>query len=215
MNYHIIASGSKGNALVLGENLLVDCGVAYRALEPYLERLRLVLLTHAHRDHFNARTLARLALERPCLRFGCGGWLAHPLLDCGVGPRQIDLLEAPKRYQYPGLTVEPVPLRHDVPNQGYQIISEAGSAFYATDTASLDGVHAPGLDLYLVEANYQEDEIRERMAQKRMAGQFAYERRAMANHLSREQCDRFLAENMGPNSRYVYMHMHEEKETQC
>lgn len=206
----ILSSGSKGNAVVLGGTVLVDCGVSFRALEPYLDGLRLVLLTHIHGDHFKKATVARLGLERPGLRFGCGGWMVKPLLDCSVRADRITVLKSGREYIYPGCRVEPVPLRHDVPNYGYKLQLPAGSVFYATDTGTLEHVEAPGYDLYMVEANYQEDEIRERLAEKEASGQYAYERRAIENHLSRKQCDSFLARNMGPQSRYIYMHMHED-----
>lgn len=207
----ILSSGSKGNAVILGGTVLVDCGVSFRAIEPYLDGLRLVLLTHTHGDHFKKSTVARLGLERPGLRFGCGGWMVHSLIvDCSVRADRITALKAHAQYRYPGCDVEPVPLRHDVPNFGYKLLFPEGSVFYATDTCSLDYIEAPGFDLYMVEANYQDKEIRERMAEKKANGQYAYERRAMENHLSREKCDNFLARNMGSQSMYIYMHQHEE-----
>lgn len=63
--------------------VLVDCGVPYKALEPYVPKLKLVLLTHIHSDHFQKRTIKRLASERPTLRFGCCRWLVPPLIAAG------------------------------------------------------------------------------------------------------------------------------------
>ena len=65
--YRIIKTGSKGNAIVINDSILIDCGVPYKDLS--VSRLRLVLLTHEHIDHFNPATVGRLALERPTLRF--------------------------------------------------------------------------------------------------------------------------------------------------
>ena len=48
MTYEIIETGSTGNATVVDDKILVDCGVAYSKLKPYIPKLRLVLLTHAH-----------------------------------------------------------------------------------------------------------------------------------------------------------------------
>ena len=42
MVYKIIQTGSKGNALLLGDELLVDCGVSFKKLKD--EKIRLVLL---------------------------------------------------------------------------------------------------------------------------------------------------------------------------
>ena len=36
VKYNIISTGSDGNATILEDFVLVDCGVPYKALEPYL-----------------------------------------------------------------------------------------------------------------------------------------------------------------------------------
>ena len=45
---------------------------------------------------------------------------------------------------------------------------------------------------------------------KRAAGQYAYEFKAAENHLSREQTEDWLYQNMGPRSLYAFLHGHEE-----
>lgn len=35
VKYNIISTGSDGNATILEDFVLVDCGVPYKALEPY------------------------------------------------------------------------------------------------------------------------------------------------------------------------------------
>lgn len=39
VKYNIISTGSDGNATILEDFVLVDCGVPYKALEPYRELL--------------------------------------------------------------------------------------------------------------------------------------------------------------------------------
>ena len=73
--YNIIQSGSEGNAIIYFEEILVDCGVSFKALKDYVSDIQLVLLTHKHGDHFKASTIKKLAFERPSLRFGCGEFL--------------------------------------------------------------------------------------------------------------------------------------------
>ena len=46
VKYNIISTGSDGNATILEDFVLIDCGVPYKALEPYVTKLKLVLLTH-------------------------------------------------------------------------------------------------------------------------------------------------------------------------
>ena len=93
MQCEILATGSAGNAVVLGGTILIDCGVSYKLLAPSVPDLQLVLLTHIHSDHFRRATIRRLAAERPRLRWGCGPWLVQPLGELGVSRRQIDALK--------------------------------------------------------------------------------------------------------------------------
>lgn len=209
--YHIIATGSHGNAVLINDNVLVDCGVPYKAIAPYVRDIRLVLLTHIHGDHFNASTIRRLSAERPTLRFGCGRWLSRDLLDAGVPAKNIDILDADTRYRYGICEIIPVSLVHNVPNQGYKLHFPAGKVFYATDTNNLNGITAKNYDLYLIEANYDDDDIRQKIAEKKAAGEYAYERQVLHNHLSRAKCDDFIYRNICAGGEYVYLHQHIDK----
>ena len=209
--YEIISTGSHGNAVLLNDYILVDCGVSYKALQPYIKALRLVLLTHAHGDHFNRATIRRLAYERPALRFGGGAWLAQALIESGVGKDRIDILSTGRSYRYGDDKVIPVPLQHNVPNQGYKIHFGSGKkAIYATDTSTLAGITAKDYDLYMIEANYEDEEIVKRIHDKVKGGEYAYEINAVQNHLSKEKCDEWIYKNIGSNGVYIYMHQHQE-----
>lgn len=208
MKYNIISTGSSGNAVVINDKILIDCGVPYRRLEPVVKGLKLVLLTHIHSDHFNPRTAAALHRERPSLRFGCCEWMAKPLLDAGVDKRVIDVYEPDHIYCYDRFDVSPVHLIHNVQNCGYRIYDGYQWLFYATDTGTLDGIEAKDYDLYMIEANHSKAELEARTAEKIAAGAFSYEANASRNHLSREQAEDWLYGQMGPNSRYVFLHQH-------
>lgn len=215
INYKVIATGSKGNAVVINKEILIDCGVPFKALRDYYTDLRLVLLSHIHTDHFNRSTIKRLSSERPTLRWGAPEWLVTPLLECGVSKRNIDVFGINLEHSYrlhhaQVLIIQPVRLVHNAENCGYIIsCSQFGKIFYATDTNSLDGINAPNFDLYMVEANYSEAEITERIRQKQEAGEYCHEWDVLKNHLSKEKADDWLYKNMRPNSRYVYLHRHE------
>ncbi len=208
---NIIASGSTGNAVVLNGFLMIDCGVSFKALNDVYKKLRLVLLTHIHGDHFNRATIERLACERPTLHFGCCAWLLPALISCGVSKENIFVMQIGKLYDFGACKASPVKLYHDVPNAGYRIYIGAEKALYCTDTRHLDGIFAKDYDLYLIEANYEEDEIEERIQTKQTEGKFCYETGVLTRHLSKEQADAFLLENMGDNSEYIYLHQHRER----
>lgn len=212
MMFNIISTGSKGNAVIINDHILIDVGVPYKLLAPYVKDLRLVLLTHEHGDHFVPSTVQRLHKERPALRFGCCEWMVPHLLSAGVAARVIDLYrpEYVVEYQSQNLLIRPEPLTHNVPNCGYHIYANGKRLFYATDTGTLDGIEAKGYDLYLVEANHTKADIAARAAEKVARGEYAYEFRAAENHLSREQTEDWLYQNMGPCSLYAFLHGHEE-----
>jgi phosphoribosyl 1,2-cyclic phosphodiesterase len=71
IQFHVLASGSSGNASVLdagGFGILLDFGLSPRGLAPRMrqcrvawDRIRAVVLTHEHSDHWSASTLSHLA----------------------------------------------------------------------------------------------------------------------------------------------------------
>lgn len=212
ISFEVISTGSQGNAVVLEKKVLIDCGVTFKALRHVAHDLKLVLLTHIHSDHFNPTAIRLLAEARPTLRFGCGKWLAADLLKCGVAASNVDILTERVSYGYGICNVIPFRLHHNVPNCGYKIHFHNGKAFYATDTNDLDGITAKDYDLYLVEANYIDEEIQQRIAEKKEAGEYAYELQVLRNHLSKAKCDDFIYRNIGRGGEYVYLHTHLGKE---
>ena len=205
MRYNIIGSGSSGNAVIINDVIMIDCGVSFKALREVYKKIKLVLLTHVHGDHYKPSTIRMLAKNRPTLRVACCEWLAD---EVGRIVKRTDVLEIGKTYNYGEFKVSPIKLYHDVPNCGYRIFWGDKKLLYATDTSTMQGISAKNYDMYMIERNYEEAEIIDRIAKKEACGKYAYERRAMHNHLSDQQCNEFIAANAGPNSEYIYMHMH-------
>jgi len=214
MNYKIIESGSSGNATVVEDIVLIDCGVSFKKLQPYYEKLKLVLLTHIHSDHFNKATIKKMASLRPTLRFGCCEWLVEELVNCGVDKRNIDIYGNGYEAVYSDdLCLMVFNLKHDVPNCGYAIGINENKYFYATDTCSLENVEAKEFDMYFIEGNYEDEAELERRKQKHIEnGEFYYEDRVERTHLSQVQAMEWLMKNMGENSQFIFMHEHKEKE---
>jgi ribonuclease BN (tRNA processing enzyme) len=216
IEYRIISTGSEGNAVVVNNSVLIDCGVSYKALKPFSKALKLVLLSHVHSDHFNKTAIRCLARDRPTLRFGCGRWLVDAVVQAGVDKRNIDVLDFDAKYLYGICDVIPVALAHNVPNAGYKIHFPTGNGYermiYATDTNNLNGITARNYDLFMIEANHEEEVIKGKIKEKQATGEYAYEIQAMRNHLSQEKANDFIYCNAGPNSVYVYLHCHQDKE---
>lgn len=211
MNYKIISSCSTGNATIIRDIILIDCGVTFKKLEKYYKQLKIVLLTHIHSDHFKKETIRKLAQERPTLRFACCEWLLQPLLECGVLRKNIDVLQIGTRYDYKLFKIVPIKLYHDVPQCGYRVLFDDYKVIYMTDTRTVEGIVAKNYDLYLVEGNYEEEELEQRIKQKQEEGLYYYESRVRNTHLSKGQATDFLLNNMGENSEYVFMHEHVER----
>ena len=213
MNYRIIESGSSGNATIVENIILIDCGVSFKKLKDYYQELKLVLLTHIHSDHFNKTTLKKLAKERPTLRFGCCEWLVKDLIECGVDKRNIDVYDNISSFKYSdNLIITTFDLQHDVLNCGYKLFVNDKKYFYATDTNSLENIEAKDYDMYFIEGNYEDKKQLEERKQKHIEkGEYYYEDRVEKTHLSQVQATEWLMENMGSNSQYIFMHEHKEK----
>lgn len=100
-------------------------------------------------------------------------------------------------------------LYHDVPNYALKWEHKGKKGIYAVDTATLEGIEAKGYDLFLVENNYNEDLIEEHIQEAKEnndENKLYYLERAKQTHLSSQECNSFLIENMGSNSEYCYIH---------
>lgn len=205
--YHILATGSKGNAVIYFDTILVDCGIPYSKIEQFKSKLQIVLLTHKHTDHLNKSTLKRLVFERPSLRIGCAEFLQEQLLDIP----NLDVYRIGKIYNYGSFKISPFKLYHDVPNIGYRIFKEDKKIIHATDTYTLEGITAKGYDLYAIEANYDEERIWDIIQEKKQKGMFAHQFSSMNSHLSMQQAQQFIQENADPdNHQIVYLHQSSE-----
>ena len=63
----------------------------------------------------------------------------------------------------------------------------------------------------MVEANYVDEEIAERIRAKKENLEYAYARRGLETHLSKADADDFNYSNTGPGGEYVYLHCHQSR----
>lgn len=201
--YKLIASGSAANAIIYHETILVDCGTAYAEIEPYINQIQIVLLTHKHGDHFRLSTISKILSERPSIRIGCCEWMTDLVSKFS---RNIDIYEIGKVYSYGSFSVSPIKLYHDVPNCGYRIFKGEHKIIHATDTEHLDGITAKGYDLYAIEHNYDEDTVFENIARIEANGGFAHQRGSINSHLSEQQAREFISNNRNTESKILRLH---------
>ena len=204
----VIASGSSGNAVIYHDRIMVDIGVPYSDVKPYVRGISLILLTHEHNDHLNINTLKRLQFERPALRVGCGKFLIEHL----DGIKNVDVYEVGVIYNYGSFKIIPVILYHDVPNFGYRIFKDdMEKIFHATDTAHLQGITAKNYSIYALECNYDEEHVYDVIREKQMNGLYAHQRGSINSHLSVQQAQNFVLRN-GTPGKYQFIQLHQSSE---
>lgn len=209
MTYNIISSGSNGNAVFLDCGILIDCGVPYKLLQDIAQDIQVIFLTHEHGDHLNLSTVKRLMEEYPKIKVACSDFLLSKLQLIPL--KKIRVLPVGALVSWGGIRTQSFPLYHDVPNVGWKIWYGGKSIIYATDTVSLDDVVAKNFDYYLIEGNYKEEVIKEKMIDKLRNGSYVYEHRVIRTHLSEEKAIAWLADMMGSHSRYELIHQHKDK----
>ena len=210
--YNIISSSSKGNCIIFNKYMAIDMGVTFNKVKPYLKDLKVILLTHVHKDHFCKSTIKKLAFEKPTIKFVCGKWLVEDLIKLGVLKKNIFVVKHFKVYDFGKFTIMSLETYHDVRNMSYKVDFKPTTIYYATDTNKLDYFDClKNLDYYFVEKNYDEEEINKRIEEKMLNGEYVYEIRVKNSHLSNEETNKFLEEMMGDNSRFIYCHQHIEK----
>lgn len=214
MNYNVISTGSKGNCIILNDIIMLDCGVAYKYIEPYLYKVKLIFISHVHRDHLLPATIKQIAFNYPTIKYICNKEdkdLIKTLFKYGVRISNIYGLEHNKEYKFGKvLVVKLQKLKHDVMNSACQITYKGKTIIYITDTGSVENIDAKGLDYYLIEANYKdEDELDKLIQQDYDNGRtFSHYERVRDTHLSEEKAIKFLKENMREDSVFEFIHGH-------
>lgn len=206
MKYNIIGSSSKGNAIILEDNILLDCGVSYTKLKPYLKDIKLIFISHVHKDHLLPSTIKKIAFNYPTIKFLTGSkQVVSKLVESGVCKKCIYILPIKKKYDLGLCKVKLEPLEHDTPNFALKCEYKGMKCIYIVDTANVDNIKAENYDLYLIESNYKEDILSEHLLNCEEEDRI-YLDRVPLTHLSYEKCNDFLINNMGADSNYQYIH---------
>lgn len=207
MNYEILNSGSDGNCIVINGFFMIDCGLSYKRIKDILKNIKLIFISHCHQDHLNKITIKRIAYEKPTMKFVVGSTdLIDMLLDCGVKSSNIFASTSNKWFDLGMIKIRLERTEHDVPNHlcKFEINNKFG--IYIVDTNRVDNIKAKNYDLFLIEANYMEKVLEKNKQEIDESGEYDHLYRVENTHLSYEQANAFLVENMGHNSTYEYIH---------
>lgn len=205
--YNIIATGSTGNSILIFNSILVDIGIPFCKLKPFIKDIQLVSWSHLHSDHLNKATLKKLLFERPSVRVAICEHEYERAVECGA--RNIDVLHHGRWYDYGKFQISTFKTFHDVPSNGWRIKNSKHKVFIATDTAFLDGITAPNYSHYLCEANYNADTVFDVIHNLEQQGRYAHQKGAINSHLSEQQAMEFFHRNKGENSELIRLHISE------
>ena len=131
MYFHIIASGSKGNATIVVSNktvLLIDMGISLSRLEEGLNEINLTVnditgavFTHDHSDHIGG-----LKFISPKIMYALEGTLPTSLSNVVFPNKEFDIGD---------FKITPIETSHDATNPcAYLIKDKEETLFYMTDT---------------------------------------------------------------------------------
>ena len=155
MHYEIISTGSKGNSVIIND-IMVDCGVAFKRLKEYLYDIKYLLLTHIHSDHIKPTTLKRIK-KFPHIKV-IGNYEIAQLYD-------VDhIINAGFPMDVDNYTFEAFECVHDVVTYGYTWSFNNNEIIYATDTNSLENAPIKKYDYLFLESNMMWKNLNKREA---------------------------------------------------
>lgn len=203
--YNIIASGSKGNCHIYFNEIMIDVGLNYVDIEPHLEGIKIILLTHKHGDHFKPSTIRQIQQNHPNIIFGIPYHMKEDVKD--IKFRKRAFLYNDKEYRIGQYIIRPQKLYHNVPNSGYHIYKGDLKMLHATDTGIINHVIAKHYDLYAIEFNHSKAIIIEDIKRKIENNEYAYQIQSRENHLAFEEAEEWLDTMIKEDSEVVMLHI--------
>ena len=176
-------------------------------LKAFLKNIKLVFISHVHKDHLLPTTVSHIAYNYPTIKYITGSQeVVKRLVGCNVNKKNIYILPRKKWFSLGLCEVKLEPLEHDAQNYALKVKYKGKMCIYIVDTANVDNICAENYDLYLIESNYKEDILQYHKDICEDENEMFYLDRVDKAHLSYEQANDFLINNMGANSEYQYIH---------
>lgn len=218
MKIKVLASGSKGNSTYIecgNTKILIDAGISYMQIKKALEEinvnvcdLNIILITHTHSDHIKGlcslikKTNATLYITED---------IYYDLLK-NMTINNYYIIEGEK-FKYNDLSVELLPVSHDVSCYSFIINYKNKNLVYITDTGYLNKRYFDKLknkDVYIIESNHDETML--------MDGPYPFilKQRILSDrgHLSNKATARILTKLIGDNTKYIFLaHISEHNNT--
>jgi len=193
MKLKVIGSGSKGNAYLLEneqEALLIECGVHImeikKAVDFNVGKISGCLVTHEHGDH--AKSIDEVMKAGINTYATKGTFSKSKISICGLRKKEI-----PQKGQFRvgNFNVISFPTIHDVAEPCGFLINhnDCGTVLFLTDTV-YSGFTFKGLNNIIIEANYDQEIIDEKLGDKKFLRDRIYN-----SHMSLDTCMEFLKAN--------------------
>lgn len=199
LNYHIIGTGSSGNAVRI-ENIMFDAGLPFSAMEEDLYLCDTLIFTHTHSDHIKPQTLKKINQQFPRIQTYGNPSVAYKYqVNHVVGTESFKL---PKH----DITITPFPAVHDVECTGYMLKIRDLDVLYVTDTAEVNLPKDAKFDWFFIESNYDETKIRE-VSKKYKSGSYD-PADSIYRHLSTQQAKGvYYSHRKSKDSKFIELHM--------
>lgn len=192
MKLTVLNSNSNGNCYILTngkETLVLEAGVSFRdikiALNFSFENVVGCIVSHLHNDH--SKSLYDLYNSGVSV-YANAETLKHKAIN--LKAPNVNVIEAMSIYKIGNFKIKPFDVKHDVPTLGFYINHpDMGNLVFITDTYYVEHKF-PNINHLLVECNYAEDIIEEKLKDK------SYLRnRIFASHFNLRNCKEFLCAN--------------------
>jgi phosphoribosyl 1,2-cyclic phosphodiesterase len=230
-----LASGSSGNATFVSTgktSVLIDCGTTRRDLVVLLASIQVrpadldgILITHAHRDHYKSAGTIHVQFGVPVFVDRATAWAAYrrgggtswprireprPIPE-SIGDLGIHAFDTQHGSSLHGYTPDGRPV-DEGRTVGFVLEHRRKRVAVATDIGTITPTVAEalrGVDAMVIEANYDEGIIEEKLSGKR--GDFRTHHdylewvRSDWGHLSNRQCGEALSAALTGKGRHVYL----------
>lgn len=172
LEYRILATGSKGNSVLI-DDILIDAGLSRKKLETMVDsnNINHVFISHRHADHCN------LPLVRYFIEKGTDTYLPQGVIDklkeegkCDPDEfTNVHFVGGVGTYECGDIEVTTIPQKHhSIINFAFVLIKDGLRYLYATDLDTLrrtdvgEGLyHLDPFDVIFLEGNYDEEWLRE------------------------------------------------------
>lgn len=180
----VLASGSKGNAYMVGNGILLECGIPYDSFlkKAGYPKIRACILTHLHSDHTKyIDTINRYRIPIYASRETLTGLNLKSYENCFAIRADCD-------YEINGVTVYPYDAEHCDGALYFVFEKDSERVLFSTDNAVIHEDHSGLTEIY-IEANYSELMLEQNIAEGLIDPARV---NSIISHMSIESCEDWL-----------------------